>query len=64
MVHSQGQTKEECCENRMIDQLRNVMPSGMQIPKEIKALYQYIEDNHLYIDKMAAGMVSCFQRMS
>ena len=37
--------------NRMIDQLRNVMPSGMQIPKEIKALYQYIEDNHLYIDK-------------
>ena len=33
--------------NRMID----VMPSGMQIPKEIKALYQYIEDNHLYIDK-------------
>lgn len=50
--------------NRMIDQLRNVMPSGMQIPKEIKALYQYIEDNHLYIDKNAAGMVSCFQRMS
>lgn len=37
--------------NKMIEQLSNVIPSAMWIPKEIEALYQYIEDNQLYIDR-------------
>lgn len=35
----------------LIEQLQHVMPDGMQVPKEIKMLYQYIEDNNLYVDK-------------
>ena len=38
-------------ENVLIRQLQEVMPRGMQIPEEIKMLYQYIEDNRLYIDR-------------
>lgn len=38
-------------ENVLIQQLQEVMPKGMQIPEEIKILYQYIEDNGLYIDR-------------
>lgn len=38
-------------ENQMIKQLQNVMPKGMQIPKEIEMLYQYIEENGLYVDR-------------
>lgn len=37
--------------NILLEQLQNVLPKGMQIPKEIKMLYQYIEDNNLYIDQ-------------
>ncbi len=37
-------------ENQLIKQLQEVMPSGMQIPEEIKILYQYIESNGLYTD--------------
>lgn len=37
--------------NKLIEQLQHVMPDGMQIPKEIKMLYEYIEDNNLYVDK-------------
>ena len=37
--------------NKLIEQLQNVMPNGMQIPEEIKMLYQYIEDNNLYVDE-------------
>lgn len=37
--------------NRLLKQLQNVMPKGMQIPKEIQMLYQYIEDNKLYVDR-------------
>lgn len=37
--------------NQLIEQLAKVMPKGMQIPKEIKMLYEYIEENGLYIDR-------------
>ena len=37
--------------NKLIEQLQNVMPNSMQIPKEIEMLYQYIEDNNLYVDR-------------
>lgn len=36
--------------NQLIEQLKAVMPKGMQIPKELEILYQYIEDNGLYVD--------------
>lgn len=36
--------------NQLIEQLKNLMPAGMQIPKEIEMLYQYIEENGLYED--------------
>ncbi|MCI8373250.1 MAG: SMI1/KNR4 family protein [Lachnospiraceae bacterium] len=37
--------------NVLIEQLQTVMPQSMQIPQEIKLLYQYLEDNRLYIDR-------------
>lgn len=37
--------------NQLIEQLEKVLPKGMQIPKEIEMLYQYIEDNGLYVDR-------------
>lgn len=37
--------------NQLMEQLLNVMPKGMQIPKEIEMLYEYIEENGLYVDR-------------
>lgn len=37
--------------NKLIDQLENVLPKGMEIPNELKLLYQWIENNELYVDK-------------
>jgi len=37
-------------ENKLINQLQKVLPPGMEIPAEIKMLYQWIEDNQLYVD--------------
>ena len=36
--------------NQLIEQLKAVMPKGMQLPRELEILYQYIEDNGLYVD--------------
>lgn len=36
--------------SELLTQLEQVLPSGMQVPAEIKKLYQYIEKNALYID--------------
>ncbi len=36
--------------NKLIEQLKAVLPAGMQLPKELELLYQYIEDNGLYVD--------------
>lgn len=38
-------------QNQLMEQLEKVLPEGMQIPKEIELLYQYIEDNGLYVDR-------------
>lgn len=37
--------------NLLLEQLEKVIPEGMQIPKEIKMLYEYIEEKGLYIDR-------------
>jgi len=37
-------------EYKLVSQLERVLPKGMKIPNEIKLLYQWIEDNGLYID--------------
>lgn len=44
-------------ENKLITQLEEVLPIGMKIPVEIKLLYQWIEDNNLYIDNSAGFRV-------
>ena len=37
--------------NQLIEQLKAVLPKGIQIPREIEMLYEYIEENGLYIDR-------------
>ncbi len=37
--------------NQLIEQLKSVLPEDMYIPKELKLLYQWIEDNNLYVDR-------------
>jgi hypothetical protein len=37
-------------ENKLISQLERVLPKQMTIPKELKLLYQWIENNNLYVD--------------
>ena len=34
--------------NILLQQLKNVLPKGMQIPEELRQLYQWIEDNGYY----------------
>lgn len=36
--------------NILIDQLQKVLPKGMTLPKELIQLYQWIEENNLYVD--------------
>ncbi len=36
--------------NQLMEQLASVMPKGMQIPKELELLYEYIEEKGLYVD--------------
>ena len=36
--------------NILLQQLENVLPEGMQIPEELRKLYQWIEDNGYYMD--------------
>lgn len=36
--------------NLLINQLQNVLPKGMTLPKELIQLYQWIEENNLYVD--------------
>ncbi len=38
-------------ENKLISQLESVLPKGMNIPNELKLLYQWIENNKLYVDR-------------
>ena len=38
-------------ENKLITQLEKVLPKGFYVPKEIRLLYQWIEDNALYSDR-------------
>lgn len=37
------------------EQLRKVLPEGMEIPKELEMLYGYIEENRLYTDNDKDG---------
>jgi len=37
--------------NILLQQLENALPEGMQIPEELRQLYQWIEDNGYYEDK-------------
>ena len=37
--------------NILLQQLENVLPEGMQIPEELRQLYQWIEDNGYYTDR-------------
>lgn len=37
--------------NKLVKQLENVLPKGMYIPKELKLLYEWIEENNLYVDR-------------
>ena len=34
--------------NILLQQLENALPEGMQIPEELRKLYQWIEDNGYY----------------
>ena len=34
--------------NILLQQLENALPEGMQIPEELRQLYQWIEDNGYY----------------
>jgi hypothetical protein len=36
--------------NILLQQLENALPEGMQIPVELRQLYQWIEDNSYYMD--------------
>lgn len=36
--------------NQLIEQLENVLPAGMTLPEELKLLYNWIEENGLYVD--------------
>jgi len=36
--------------NILLQQLENALPEGMQIPEELRKLYQWIEDNGYYMD--------------
>ena len=36
--------------NILLQQLENALPKGMQIPEELRKLYQWIEDNGYYMD--------------
>ena len=36
--------------NILLQQLENALPKGMQIPEELRQLYQWIEDNVYYMD--------------
>ena len=36
--------------NILLQQLENALPKGMQIPEELRQLYQWIEDNGYYMD--------------
>ena len=36
--------------NILLQQLENTLPAGMQIPEELRKLYQWIEDNGYYMD--------------
>ena len=36
--------------NILLQQLENALPAGMQIPEELRKLYQWIEDNGYYMD--------------
>ena len=36
--------------NILLQPLENALPEGMQIPKELRKLYQWIEDNGYYMD--------------
>lgn len=42
-------------ENKLIKQLEDILPSKIVIPNEIKLLYKWIEDNHLYWDDTKSG---------
>ena len=37
--------------NILFQQLENALPEGMQIPEELRKLYQWIEDNGYYTDR-------------
>ena len=37
--------------NILLQQLENTLPKGMQIPEELRQLYQWIEDNGYYEDR-------------
>ena len=37
--------------NILLQQLENALPEGMQIPEELRKLYQWIEDNGYYEDR-------------
>ena len=37
--------------NILLQQLENALPEGMQIPEELRQLYQWIEDNGYYTDR-------------
>lgn len=43
--------KDGIMKNQLIEQLKAVLPKGIQIPREIEMLYEYIEENGLYIDR-------------
>ena len=36
--------------NILLQQLENALPEGMQIPEELRQIYQWIEDNGYYMD--------------
>ncbi len=37
-------------ENKLIDQLKKVLPAEITLPEELIQLYQWIEENELYVD--------------
>ena len=37
-------------DNKLTEQLEKVLPKGMALPNELKMLYQWIEENRLFVD--------------
>jgi len=43
--------------NKLINQLESVLPKQMIVPRELELLYQWIEDNNLFVDNKSGDRI-------